>query len=189
MKVRDVIFDEKRHIKQTIIYGTDEDDVLSLWENPIQPLTIVQPLTSPLTDEGVQLINVEKLDDEKSEAEVEEQIEGELMEEKMQDEPQEEESEEEIAPKEFMRGLWMDPSNVEYGRGRRHAALLAEVQSVTEGSRSLENTETTMVVLAEDEPVNYSEAMRSRDTEWKEHVKLNMRYLEATIPGNSWINH
>ena len=156
----------------------DEDDLPSIWENPIQPLTIVQPLASPPTDEGVQPINVKKPDDEKSEAEVEEQIEGVQMEEKMQDELQEEESEEEITPKDFMGGPWMDPLNVKYGRGRCHTALLAGVQSVTEGSRSLENTEMAMVVLAKDEPANYSEAMSSRDAEqWKRACEAEYEIL------------
>ena len=54
----------------------NEDDVPSLWENLIQPLTIVQPVISPPTEEGVQLLGVEKPDDEKSEHEVKEQIQG-----------------------------------------------------------------------------------------------------------------
>ena len=71
------------------------------------------------------------------------------MEEKKDDEPQEEESEEEITQKDFSRGPWMDPSNAEYRRGKQHAALLSEVKLGMEGSRSLENTETAIMVLCE----------------------------------------
>ena len=69
-------------------------------------------------------------------------------------------------------------------RGRCHAALLAEVQSVTVGSRSLENTKTAMVVLAEDEPTNYSEATKSKNAEnGRKHAKMNIKYSEDNAPG------
>ena len=72
------------------------------------------------------------------------------MEEEKEKEPQEEEErEEEITPKDFLRRPWMDPSNVEYRKGKQHAALLAEVKSVMEVSRSLENTGAVIVILEE----------------------------------------
>ena len=80
-----------------------------LWENPTEPPTITQTIVS-LPTEGVQLIEVDQPDEEKSEGEVEERIWGEKMEEEQQDEPQEEESEEEITFKDCLRGPWMDPS-------------------------------------------------------------------------------
>ena len=110
-------------------------------------------------------IEVDEPDEEKSEDEVEEQIQGEKLEEEKEDEPQEEESEERIATKHSLGGRWMDPSNVEYRRGKWHAALLAEVKTVTEGPRWLENTETAMVLLAEDKPANYNEAIQPKNSE------------------------
>ena len=91
----------------------NEDDMPPLWENPIQPITIVQPLISPPTEEGVQSIDVEKPDEEKFGAEIEEQIQGEPMEEEQEQELQKEESEEVYALKYFIQGPWMNPSNVE----------------------------------------------------------------------------
>jgi hypothetical protein len=34
------------------------------------------------------------------------------------------------APQDFTKGPWMDPSNTEYGRGRRNAALFAEMAAM-----------------------------------------------------------
>ena len=74
----------------------------------------------------------------------------------------------------------MDPSNMEYGRGKWHAALLAEVKSVVEGSRSLKNTETAMDILADDEPANYNEAMQSTNSEqWKKACEDKYEILEG----------
>ena len=63
------------------------------------------------------------------------------------------------APLDFERGPWLDPANQAYGRGKRHQALLAGISNIAHGLTDLEETETTLVVLAEDEPINYREAM------------------------------
>ena len=178
-------FDRKRHIERIMIHATNEDDVPSLWKNLIQPLTIVQPLIPPPTDNGVQSIDVDKPDDEKSKDEIKEQIQGEQIEEENEDEPEMEESEEDISPRYFSRGPWMDLSNMEYGRGKRNTALLAEVISVTEDLRSLENTEMAMVVLSEDDPTNYNEAMRSKNAEkWKKACEDEYKVLRGYCTWN-----
>ena len=74
MKVRDVISNGKRHIEMTTIHPTNEDDMPSLWENPAQSPIAIQPVVSPPTDEGIQSIEVENPDEDKSEGKVKEQI-------------------------------------------------------------------------------------------------------------------
>jgi hypothetical protein len=49
---------------------------------------------------------------------------------------------ERITPKDFTKGPWMVPSNTEYGRGQRHAALFAEVAAMAYGRVELEQAET-----------------------------------------------
>ena len=85
-------------------------------------------LISLPTNEGVQSIDVEKPDEEKSEAEIKEQIQGEPIKEETEIVPQKEESEEEFTPKDYIWGLWMNPLNVEYRRERCHAVLLTEIK-------------------------------------------------------------
>ena len=46
-----------------------------------------------------------------------------------------------VAPKDFERGLWMDPTTTEYGRGKRHRAAYTEVIALAHGISELETTE------------------------------------------------
>ena len=90
---------------------------------------------------------------EKSDEEEEEAIEG------TSDE------QETYAPKDFERGPWLNPSNTQYGRGKRIRALYAQTTALAEGTENLEQTKQAFVTLAEDKPSNYQEAMRSADAE------------------------
>ena len=85
---------------------------------------------------------------------------------------EEDDNEEDVTPKDFERGLWMDPGNTSYGRGKRHQALHAEVVALAHGTSSLEETESVFVVLTEDEPDHYRDTMNSPDTDkWKDACK------------------
>ena len=54
---------------------------------------------------------------------------------------------------------------------------------MTEGLKSLKNTEMAMVVLAEDELANYSEAMRSGNTDqWKQACENEYEILGSYCP-------
>jgi hypothetical protein len=69
-----------------------------------------------------------------------------------------------MAPKDFSRR----PSNIEYERGRRHAALLSEAGVMAHGERDLEGVEMVFVVWASDEPESYREVMSCQNAEeWK----------------------
>ena len=70
------------------------------------------------------------------------------------------------APKDFERGPWLDPTNTQYRRGKRIKALYAQIAALAEGTENLEQTEQAFMTLAEDEPSNYREAMRSADAEF-----------------------
>ena len=73
-----------------------------------------------------------------------------------------------IAPQDFEHGPWLDPADETYGRGRRHQAAAAELIALANGETNLEEVETALVTLAEDEPENCKEAMTSPDAEkWK----------------------
>ena len=66
----------------------------------------------------------------------------------------------------------MDPKNVQYGHGKQHQALFALVKSLAIGTADLEALESAFVVLAEDEPANYKDAMNSPNADkWKEVCK------------------
>ena len=61
----------------------------------------------------------------------------------------------------------MDPSNVEYGRGKRHHTMAVESMRLAEEQESGE-IESAFLVLADDEPENYDQAMKSVDGDkWK----------------------
>lgn len=148
MKVRDVIFNKMKHIERMTIHAMNEDNTPSLWENITYPHTTIQTIISP-RDGGIQSIEEEKQDEDKSEGEVKEQIQWDQIE-QVNNPQEEEENEEEVAPKDFTQGPWMDPSDMRYSRGKYYAALFTEIISTTDGSKLLKNTETAMVVLAED---------------------------------------
>ena len=67
----------------------------------------------------------------------------------------------ESAPKDFEKGPWLDPSNTSYGRGKRRAALMAEISNIANGFSELEQTKSAFIVLAEDELANYKATMNS----------------------------
>ena len=73
-----------------------------------------------------------------------------------------------IAPQDFEHGPWLDPADETYGRGRRRQAATTELIALANGETNLEQVETALVTLAEDEPENYKEAMASPDAEkWR----------------------
>jgi hypothetical protein len=85
---------------------------------------------------------------------------------------------EKIAPKDFLKGPWMNPSNTEYGKRRRQVGIIAEMAAMAHGRNELEDTETAYMVLAEDEPENYKEAMKSKDAaEWKKSCQDEFKML------------
>jgi Reverse transcriptase (RNA-dependent DNA polymerase) len=182
LKVRDVVFDELNHIERVIIHrNDDDDDEHTLWSNDnritittksieskdfilLDQEDIIPPLIENelVVERGVkpEEVRVEDIDGGGDE-------EDRQSEEREAEVNQEESSEEEAAPKDFSRGPWMDPSNVEYGRGRRHA-LLSEAAAMAHGERDLEEMETAFVVLANDEPASYKEVMSSENAgEWR----------------------
>ena len=70
-----------------------------------------------------------------------------------------EEEEEKGATKDFMKGPWMDPENMEYRRGRHHTALSKEMAALANGTTDLETTEPAFITLAEDKPLKYRDEM------------------------------
>jgi Reverse transcriptase (RNA-dependent DNA polymerase) len=95
----------------------------------------------------------------------------------------------------------MDPSNTEYGRGWRNTTLFAEVAAMACGRVELEQAEMALVTLADDEPENYREAMKSANTKkWRqaceEEYNMLMGYHtwdlvekpdDANIVGSRWV--
>ena len=68
-----------------------------------------------------------------------------------------------VSPKDLKRGPWMDPTTTEYGRGKRYHAAYIEVVALAHSILELETTESALMVIAEDEPENYKEAMKSAE--------------------------
>ena len=88
------------------------------------------------------------------------------------DKIEEDDNEEDVAPKDFERGPWMHPRNTSYGRGKRHQVLYVEVVALAHRTSSLEETKSTFLVLAEDEPDHYRDTMNSPDADkWKDACK------------------
>ena len=71
-----------------------------------------------------------------------------------------------IAPKDFEKGPWTDPSNVQYGQGKCHQALFRMVKSLSNTSTDLENIEAAFITLTDNEPSNYKEVMHSHNADW-----------------------
>ena len=74
------------------------------------------------------------------------------------------------APKDFECGPRMDPSNVEYSRGKRRQGMAIESARMASSNQEymLNEIETTYIVLADDEPEDYNMAMKSSNSnEWK----------------------
>ena len=105
------------------------------------------------------------------------------------------------APREFDTGAWLDPANDSYSKGRQHQALMSEMVALAYGLTNLESTESAFVVLAEDEPNTYQDAMKSPDSEkWMKACRLEydtiMGYVswdlvqkppEVNVVGCRWI--
>ena len=73
----------------------------------------------------------------------------------------------EQAPQEFEKGSWLDLSDTAYGKGKHHQALFSNAYITSESSLDNQTPETAFVTLAEDEPANFKEPMKSdNSTEW-----------------------
>ncbi|KAF8503023.1 hypothetical protein JB92DRAFT_3123524 [Gautieria morchelliformis] len=81
---------------------------------------------------------------------------------------EEDKEDEEVAPKAFSKGPWMDPENTVWERKKKYSITHRD-SSIAHRRTELEGTERAFMVLAEDEPGSYKEAMRSENTErWRE---------------------
>jgi len=166
------------------IHSTDEDDTPNLWTNDIG-ISIMQPNTPTHVDQWEEGDNLPfppspKTPTPEGKDEEEREVEGIVSEERLGDDEEEaeehkekeasedsERSEAPTAPKDFEKGPWMDPGNVEYGRGMRRA-LLTEIAALARGTLDLETTESAFVVLAEDEPPSYKDAINSNERDmWR----------------------
>jgi hypothetical protein len=85
---------------------------------------------------------------------------------------------EEYTPQDFERGEWLDPANITYGRGKRRLrALYSKISAFTHGEYNLGDKH-AYVTLADDEPFNFREAMKSTDAnEWKSACQLEFDML------------
>ena len=73
----------------------------------------------------------------------------------------------EQAPQEFEKGEWLDPSDTTHGKGKCHQAHFSDAHIISEDSLDPQTPETAFVILAEDKPANFKEAMKSDNhTEW-----------------------
>ena len=177
IKTRDAIFDESNHIERIILLTKEEeDDLPELWTKKdffISKTPIQAPSPGmPWTEEGG--LPFQPTEEDKEAAREEEQPEAE------EEVPIREGYEEvpEQAPQEFEKGGWLDPSDTAYGKGKRRQALLSDAYTLTENISELQNHETAFVVLAEDEPANYKEAMKSEDAEhWKKACQAEYKTL------------
>ena len=136
MKVRDAIFDESNHIEHvTIITNEDEDDLPELWKNNhffVQHTPSHVPISGiSWTENGLPFpLSPTSITGQAAEEQEHEEKQQEKLEEK---ETEEEEVEEElkegyepipmVTPKDFEKGPWTDPSNIQYGHGKRHQAF------------------------------------------------------------------
>ena len=61
----------------------------------------------------------------------------------------------------------MDPSDMTYGKGKHHQALLSNAYIISKDSLDAQTPETAFVILAEDELANFKEPMKSDNcAEW-----------------------
>ena len=107
------------------------------------------------------------------------------------------------APQEFEKGEWLDPSDTTYGKGKHHQALLSDAYIISEDSLNAQTPETAFVILAEDKPANFKEAMKSDNhAEWMKACQAEyetlMGYrtwdlvpkpLKTNIIGSRWTFH
>ena len=177
IKTRDAIFDESNHIERiTLLTKEEEDDLPELWTKKdffISKTPTQAPSPEIVwTEEGG--LPFEPAEEDK-----------EVTREKERPEAEEEasirEGYEEVpdqAPQEFEKGGWLDPSDTAYGKGKRHQALLSDAYTLTENTFESQTHETAFVVLAEDEPASYKEAMKSENAEhWKKACQAEYETL------------
>ena len=204
LKARDVIFDESNHIERITIHATDDDDLPNLWTTDLPITTVI----SALPDTTHEWTNDDALPQLTTAAdspltEITETETSNEVETTASDEPTQPNTHDELpkyAPKDFERGIWLNPDNQAYGRGKRHHAIYAAVNAVAQGLADLEHTESAFVILEEDEPANFKEAMKSPNAEgWKVSMEkeydnlmgyhtweLVERPPDANIVGSRW---
>ena len=90
----------------------------------------------------------------------------------------EEEHHEQHAPKDFKKGPWLDPENQLYGWGKHHQHIYAATNAIAHRLTDLEQLESAFVVLANDEPANYKEAINSINAEkWRASMEEEYKTL------------
>ena len=175
MKVRDAIFDESNHIEQITIHSTNEDDLPNLWitEPPITAVISAFPTPDewinekePTDYQDSELTSPPTTEAPDSPKTVTPEPEPDIQTDTNRNNPSQH------APKDFEHGPWLDPNNDSYGRGRRHHALYAATDAIVNGMADLEQVETALITLEQDEPTNYREATRSIDAKkWQESMR------------------
>ena len=173
IKARDVIFDKSNYIERIIIHATDEDNLPNLWADECLPSTSTPVLSDDISPPTVDneppqdepSIEVPTTDTNNSDKIHEENHPNETP---IITPPNDPTDVIPIAPKDFQQGRWIDPANETYGCGKRQRILRAEEKAVTCILSDLKEVESAFVTLAEDEPSNYNDAMRSINAdEWR----------------------
>ena len=187
LKARDVIFDESNHIERVTINSTDKDDLPDLWNDTISISTsqTSTPVAKSLQDHqsipAPQEVTPKSQTVPKKQTEVDmagttqhepKPIEGDSKAKTGNNATNDKEGDNiytpSIAPEDFKHGPWLDPDDEAYGRGKRRQVMVPELAALANGENNLENVETALVTLAEDEPESYREAMQSTNAEkWK----------------------
>jgi hypothetical protein len=205
LKARDVIFDESNHIERTTIHANDDDDTPYLWikDSHVSITPSVPPNHGDeWTDDQELPLHAE--DDEEAHVDTtEEGVGGEKGKERevTGELGSEEGGSIAPAPKDFEKGPWLDPNNQSYGRWMHQKAMYVEMSALAHGHTNLEDVETALVVLADDEPANYRDAIRSPNAEkWKDSMDAEYETLmgyrtwnlverphNVNIVGNRWI--
>ena len=173
LKVRDVIFDESNHIERITIHVTDGDNIPDLWMTDL-------PITTATSNPQV---HCKWTNDDALPLHTETSLLTELMEMDMNNETEKQETGieghregykevPEYAPRDFEKGPWLDPNNKLHGWGKWHQDIYTAINVMAHGLADLEHVESAFIMLAEDEPVNYKEAMDSPNAnKWK--VSMN----------------
>jgi len=166
------------HLLNALPFGPASEGVIQEVQPPVQEIaqdTISLPHSSPLSPPP------------------------DLAPEEDQDRPLREPS---IAPRDFEQGPWMNPSNEEYGRGKRRTAHIAhEYAAFAHGVLDLESTAHSFLTLATDEPATFKQAMHSpAHDKWFDACKseisqlkdygvysLVTRPVDINVVGNRWV--
>ena len=177
LKARDAIFDEYNHIERVTIHATDNDDLPNLWTRHLKTSFAVTTIPSdpiisePGADPAVKSFDEQQTSDEPEHTHVSGA--GPTPTTNITSSPDiptldENIYEPEFAPKDFYRGSWLDPDNSIYGRGKRSETTHTGMTATTNESSDPKHTERVFVVLAEDEPNNYRDAMSSPNSQkWR----------------------